>query len=419
MDYSDIFDKCNTDGGYFGELRASGDRYFSLPVMESLPGADMIFQGKEGIMWSINNYLGLAENEEIKNVAVETAKEWGASGPMGARIMSGNTQEHVTLEEELAKFTQKESTILFNYGYLGVIGTINSIVGENDIIVSDQLCHASIIDGAKIACQDSKNIKVFKHNDMNNLDDILKKVNETRKGGVIVLTEGVFGMTGDIAKLDQICEIKDKYEARLFIDDAHGVGVMGPNGRGTAEHFNVQDKVDIHLGTFAKAFASIGGFASANKNVVEWIRYNARTQVFAKSLPMIYVKSLRKTLELVISGNARRKKLFEMSALLSNGLRELGFYVPQVKSPIVSVFVPGGDTDMGYKWMAFFRENGIFVTGIIYPVIPKGLVLFRMIPTASHNIVHIEKTLDVFKKLKNKFDLKLNVNLEFIDNFYK
>lgn len=416
--YKDIFSKCGTNEGYFGEFRAQGDRYFTLPVMESRPGTVMKFDGKDHIMWSINNYLGLAENDEIRKVAVETAKEWGPSSPMGSRMMSGNTVDHIELEEQLAEFADKESSILFNYGYLGVIGTIASLVEKDDYIVIDKLDHASIVDAAIATGIDRRNIRAFNHNDMDSLEKTLKKVNENREKGVIILTEGVYGMTGDVAKLKEICELKDKYEARLFVDDAHGIGVMGENGRGTGEYRGVQDKIDIYFGTFAKAFASIGGFSASNKDVVEWIRYNARTQVFAKSLPMIYVRSLKKTLELVKNGQDRRKRLFEVSHKLSNGLRELGFFVGKVESPIVPVFVPLGDLRVTMDWISYLRNKGIFVTGVMYPVIPKGFMMFRVIPTANHTDEQIEATIQAFKSMREDKKLKLDMNESDVSRIY-
>lgn len=410
MTYNDIFAKCKTDEGYFGPLRAIGDRTFTLPIIDTVPGKDMTINGKDYIMWSINNYLGLAGNEEIKQEAQKALDVWSVSGPMGSRMMSGNTPEHIALEESLADFAQKESSILFNYGYLGVIGTIASLVGPDDVIVMDKLAHASIVDAAVAAVSDRRKLRVYKHNDMDSLERLLKTVNKDRKGGVLVLTEGVYGMTGDLAKLDEICELKDKYEARLFIDDAHGVGVMGENGRGTAEYFGVQDKVDIYFGTFAKAFASIGGFSAANKDVVEWIRYNSRTQVFAKSLPMVYVKSLQKTLELVKDGASRRAQLFDIASKLSKGLKEIGFYVGDVRSPIIPVFVPGGDPKTGMEWIMYLRNKGIFSTAVMYPVIPKGFVEFRIIPTADHTDEDVAKTLEAFKSLRD--DMKMDLNLD-------
>jgi len=420
VSYEDIFARCEGDGGYFGQFRAAGDRYFTQPVLDSLPGSHMTFGGKECVMWSINNYLGLAENPDVKAVALEALSRWGTSAPMGARMMSGNTSAHESLEAELAAFAGKESSILFNYGYLGVIGTVNALVGPEDVVVIDKLVHASIVDAVTGAVRDRRHLRVFRHNDMEDLDSVLADVNRTRKGGVLIVTEGVYGMTGDIAQLDAICEIKDRHEARLFIDDAHGFGVMGASGRGTGEHFGVADKVDIYFGTFAKAFASIGGVSAAPKSVVEWIRYNARTQVFAKALPMVYVKALEKTLELVKNGDARRERLFEVSRRLSSGLRELGFHVGAVASPIVPVFTPGGgDPRVAMDWIRFLREEGIFVTGVMYPVIPKGYVEFRMVPSASHEDSDIEQTLRAFQRLRDEKRLDLGADWSVIDRLYR
>ncbi len=415
---NDIFEKCSTDGGYFGQFRASGDRYFSMPVMESVPGKIMKFQGRDCLMWSINNYLGLAENEEIRHAAVEAAKVWGSSGPMGSRMMSGNTVEHLALERELADFSQKEASILFNYGYLGVIGTVGSLVGPDDIIIMDKLVHASIVDAALGAVSDRKHIRVFRHNNMSSLEKKLRSAREKTKGGVLILTEGVYGMTGDLARLDGISALKDRYGARLFVDDAHGVGVMGPSGRGTAEHFGVQDGIDLYFGTFAKAFASIGGYTAAKEEVVEWIRYNARTQVFAKSLPMIYVKALQKTLELVRGGSDRRERLFDISRKLSAGLRELGYYVGDVRSPLVPVFIPEGSAAIAMEWITYLRNKGIFVTGVTYPVIPKNYIMFRMVPTASHTDEDVARTIEAFKSLRDDRNIPLNYDIAAISTIY-
>ena len=419
MGFEDIFDKCSGDGGYFGEFRLSGDRYFTQPVLDPLPGRRMRFAGRECVMWSINNYLGLAESAEVKAAALEALERWGPSAPMGARMMSGNTEEHQALEAQLAEFAGKESSILFNYGYLGVIGTVGALVGPDDLIVVDKLDHASIIDAAVGAAQTRRNLRVFRHNDMASLESLLKEVNKSRKKGVLVITEGVYGMTGDLARLDAICELKDRYGARLMIDDAHGFGVMGPSGRGTAEHFGVADRVDIYFGTFAKAFASIGGVSAAPSGVVEWIRYNARTQVFAKALPMVYVKSLQRTLELVRDGEARRKRLFEVARRLRGGLRALGFYVAEVDSPIVPVFTPGGgDPRVAMEWIRFLRENQVFVTGVMYPVIPKNYVEFRMVPTASHEDEDVDLTIEAFRKLRDEKKLDLSIDWGGIDKLY-
>ena len=405
----DIFEKCKTDSGYFGYLRAAGDHYFTRPILDSYPGNRMDFQGTEQIMWSVNNYLGLAGNEEIRKVAVEAAQAYSVSAPMGSRMMSGNTSEHIALEKSLADFAQKDDSILFNYGYLGVIGTIDSLTERDDVVVMDKLAHACIVDGAMIS---PAQFRVFRHNDMDSLELVLKHVNRNRKGGVLIVTEGTFGMTGDLAKLPEMCDLKEKYDARLYIDDAHGVGVLGENGRGTADHFGVQDRIDIYFGTFAKAFASIGGFSASNHDVIDWIKYNARTQVFAKSLPMIYVKTLQKTLEMIIAGDDLRKKLWENSNALKDGLRELGYTIGTGECPICSVFVPIGDEDLhkvGGTMIQYLRNHGVFVSAVIYPVIPLGLCMFRMIPTTSHTQEDVDATVRVYKNMRD--ELKLNLEM--------
>lgn len=405
----DIFDKCTTDGGYFGSLRAQDDHFFSRPILNSLPGPRMEFQGQEQIMWSVNNYLGLANNEEVKQVAMDTLQEHSVSSPMGSRMMSGNTDEHIAFEKRLAAFEQKDDAVLFNYGYMGVIGTIDSLTDADDVIILDKLAHACIVDGTMLS---QAQMRVFRHNDMNSLELVLKHVNKNRKGGALIVIEGTYGMTGDLAPLKELCELKDKYGARLFVDDAHGIGVMGKTGMGTGEHFGVQDKIDVYFGTFAKSFASIGGFSASRRDVVEWIKYNARTQVFAKSLPMVYVKSLSKTLDLIINGDDRRKKLWEISGRLKAGLQELGYYIGNGESPICSVFIPLGDEDVhkvGGAMVHYLRSHSVFVSAVIYPVIPLGLCMFRMIPTAAHSIDDVDETIDVFKRMKEELKLDLSM----------
>ena len=400
----DLFDKCHTDGGSFGQFRAKEDHYFTRPVLDPIPGNEMIFHGQKVIQWSINNYLGLAENREIKTLAVEAAKKYGTSAPMGARMMTGNTEYHIALEKKFADFLQKEDAVLFNYGYLGVIGTITSLVDTNDTILVDKLSHASMLDGVFMA---QGKFRVYRHNDMDSLEAHLKHVNKDRKGGILIVTEGVFGMRGDIANLPAICALKEEYEARVFVDDAHGFGVMGENGRGSGEYFGVQDKLDIYFGTFAKAFAAIGGVSATYKPVAEWIRYNARTQVFAKSLPMIYVEVLSKTLDIIREDKERRKKMWENAAKLKNGLKGLGYEVGDVLSPLTSVYVPAGDINLAMAIIKSLRDMGIFITGVTYPVVPRGIILFRMVPTASHTDEDIGRTITAFRQVRD--DLKLNL----------
>lgn len=412
----DIFDKCSTDAGYFGPYRKAGDNYLTRPVLDPLPGSRMMFRGKEHIMWSVNNYIGLAGNEDVQTAARDAVDEFSVSAPMGSRMMSGNTEHHLALEGELAEFAQKEAAFLFNYGYLGVIGTIASLVGPEDTVVMDKLSHASIIDGVLLAKASGAKMRVFRHNDADNLEMVLKRETRDAKGGVLVVGEGVYGMTGDLANLPAITAVCKQYGARLFIDDAHGWGVMGEQGRGTADYLGVQDDVDIYFGTFAKSFASIGGFAASSKNVIEWILYNARTQVFAKSLPMVYVKSLQKTFELVKQGDDRRARMWENSKKLKEGIRNLDYYVGEGDSPICAVFTPSGDEKEGAQMVSYLREKGIFVTAVVYPVIPRGLIMFRMIPTAVHTDEDIDTTIRVFDGMRNDLGLKLPVSAEGLAN---
>ncbi|MFQ6069178.1 MAG: aminotransferase class I/II-fold pyridoxal phosphate-dependent enzyme [Candidatus Aminicenantales bacterium] len=401
----DLFAKCNTEGGYFGQFRARGDHFFTRPILEPYPGNRMIFQGKEVIQWSINNYLGLAGNEEIKALAVKAVEKYGTSSPMGSRMMTGNTEKHLELEKALADYCEKDAAVVFNYGYLGVLGTIASLVDKDDTIVIDELSHASMIDGTHLA---RGKYRVFKHNDMDDLEGILKGLDRKRKGGILIVTEGVFGMQGDLAYLPGICELKEKYEARVYVDDAHGFGVMGERGQGTGSYFGLQDKLDIYFGTFAKAFAAIGGFSAAEKGVCEWILFNARTQIFAKSLPMVYVEVLLRTLEIIKNDKTRRKRMWEVSRKLKEGLRNLGYNVGDVPSPITPVYVPVGDITLGGMIVIKLRQMGVFVTGVIYPVVPKGIVLFRMIPTAAHTDEDVEETIEAFRKVRDELNLSLN-----------
>ncbi len=408
----DLFDKCRSDGGYFGPQRASGDEYFTRPVLGYHPGRTMEYQGRDHIMWSVNNYIGLAGNDEIKCSAVEAVQNYSVSSPMGSRMMSGTTEAHKAFEAELAEFSNKDAAILFNYGYLGVIGTIQALAGPDDTIVMDKLSHASIVDGAFLA---QGKVMVYKHNNMDSLEIVLKRLNRDRKGGILIVGEGVYGMTGDLADLEGISSLAEKYGARTFIDDAHGWGVMGEKGRGSADYLGVQEKIDIYFGTFAKSFASIGGFAASDTEVIDWIRYNARSQVFAKSLPMVYVKSLQKTFELVKSGDSLRKKMWDNARALKDGLRGLGYFVGEGASPICSVFIPVGDSsvqEMGMKTVKFLRDEGIFVTAVIYPVIPIGLLMYRLIPTAAHISEDIEKTTAAYKKMRDELGLTLKMGEE-------
>lgn len=410
----DIFDKCATAEGYFGKFRVQGDRFFTLPVLDAVPGPRMKFQGLENIMWSVNNYLGLANDPEIKAAAMEAGEKWSVSSPMGSRMMSGTTSEHLALEKALADYSQKEDAFLFNYGYMGVVGTVTSLCGPDDILVVDKLAHACIVDAAFSAKGGQGGrpmVRFFRHNDMNDLESVLKSINKNRRGGVMILSEGVYGMTGDLADLVGITSLAQKYNARVFIDDAHGIGVMGAKGRGAADYLGVQEKIDIYFGTFAKAFASIGGYSATSTPVRDWIAYNARTQVFAKALPMIYVKSLQLALQKVIGGDDRRTVMWERSNHLKSGLKDLGYHIGFGESPICAVFIPAGDSldELIMKVLSYLRKNGIFCTGVIWPVIPPGLVMLRMIPTAAHSEEDVARTIEVFRNLRE--DLKIEFSL--------
>jgi glycine C-acetyltransferase len=402
----DLFDKCHQEGGYLGMFRMARDKYFTRPLLSEKPGTEMEFNGKKMIMWSINNYLGLAGDEEIKKVALRAAEEFSISAPMGSRMLTGNTTRHEALEERLARFEQKESAILFNYGYMGVLGTMSALVDRRDTIVIDKLSHACMIDGTFLS---GGKYRFFKHNDMDDLEKQLKAAHhKLGKGGILVVTEGVFGMRGDLARLDEICDLKDQYGARLFVDDAHGCGVMGHNGRGTSEHFGVMDRVDLYFSTFAKAFAAIGGFTAGKEEVVRYVRYNARTQIFAKSLPMIYVEALNATMDRLENDPAPRKRLWEVAGKLQAGLRELGFNLGDTRSPVTPVYVPA-EPDVAKDIVAYMRDKQrVFVSGVMYPVVPKGIILLRLIPTAAHTDEQIHRTLTAFKNLRDEYKLQLD-----------
>ena len=404
---SDLFDKCRTDSGYFGAFRARRDMYFTQPVLEGAPGPHMRFQGKNVIMWAINNYLGIAAREDVKQVGVEAMKEFGPGSPMGSRLLTGNTKHHIQLERALADFLGKPAAILFNYGYLGVLGTISALIGKDDAVVIDSLSHASMID-ATILASAGRRFRPFKHNNMENLEFHLRGANRDRKGGILVVTEGVFGMKGNLARLPEICDLKEKYNARLFVDDAHAFGVMGPNGQGTGEHFGVQDRIDLYFGTFAKAFAAIGGVTAGEEDVIEYIRYNARTNVFAKALPLAYVKTVEKALA-VVKDPEPREKMWHIAKMLQQGLADLGYDIGDTESPITPVYVPSGDEKSAMGMISMLREEyGIFVSGVTFPVVPPGVVLFRMIPTAAHSEEDVEKTLDAFRKMRDRLSLDLS-----------
>ncbi len=398
----DIFKKLDTSKTDLGKYQSSVHGYMTFPKLEGEIGPIMTFQGKKVITWSINNYLGLANLPEVRKADGEAAVEWGMAYPMGARMMSGNTKYHEELEQKLADFVNKESGYLLNYGYQGMVSVIDSLVDRNDVIVYDSDSHACILDGARLHM--GKRF-VFKHNDMKSLEKQLKhatRVANRNNGGVLVITEGVFGMEGDLGNLKGITDLKDKYDFRLFIDDAHGFGTMGKTGAGTGEYYGVQDKVDIYFGTFAKSMAGIGAFVSGPKHVIDYLRYTMRSQIFAKSLPMPMVFGAMKRLEIIKRDTKLKDKLWLIVNSLQKGLKENGFNLGETESPVTPVFFDGDDT-LVIKITKDLRENyGIFCSAVVYPVIPKGKIMLRLIPTASHEQEHVDKTIEAFKEIQKK-----------------
>ncbi len=390
--------------GPLGQYASQVHGYFTFPKLEGEISNRMLFQGTEKLVWSLNNYLGLANHPEIRRVDAEAARQYGMALPMGARMMSGQTHLHEQLESELAAFSGKESAYLLNYGYQGMVSIIDSLLDRQDVVVYDSESHACIIDGLRMHI--GKRF-VYPHNDMKSLRKQLERATGLAKksgGGVLVITEGVFGMSGDLGKLDEIVAMKKDFDFRLLVDDAHGVGVMGENGAGTAEHFGVKEGVDVIFGTFAKAFASIGAFVAGPREVITFLMYNMRSQIYAKSLPMPLVVGGLKRLELIREQPELREKLWTIANALQNGLKERGFNIGVTQSPVTPV-VLSGDTSEGTNLTHDLRENfNIFCSVVAYPVIPKGMIILRLIPTAVHTLEDVEYTLDAFSKVKDKLD---------------
>ncbi len=402
----DVFDKCTGNMGNIGKYADQAEGYYVFPKLEGEISNKMMFQGKEQLVWSLNNYLGLANHPAVRKADAEGAAEWGMAYPMGARAMSGQTKYHEELEQKLAAFVKREDAYLLNYGYQGMVSIINAMVDRKDVIVYDSEAHACIIDGMRLHF--GKRF-VYPHNNMENLERELKratKIVEKTGGGILLITEGVYGMAGDLGKLDEIVELKKKYNFRLFIDDAHGFGTMGPTGAGTDEHFGVQDEVDIYFGTFAKSMAGIGGFVAAKKEVVKYLKYNMRSQIFAKSLPMPMVIGALKRLDMLINEPEHRENLWKIVNALQKGLKENGLFLGATASPVTPVILNGGVPE-GTQITYDLRENyNIFCSIVVYPVIPKGMILLRLIPTAVHTMEDVEYTIKAFAEVKRKLDNK-------------
>ncbi len=396
----DLFDKLEGRPGPLGEFTSEGYGYYTYPKLEGPIGPTMQFNGKEVVVWSVNDYLGIANNPEIRDVDVKAARDHGFSAPMGARLMTGNSDAHEALEDELAAFEHKPSAFLLNYGYQGIMSIIHALVDRNDFLIYDELSHACIVDGKQLAMADKS---VFKHNDIESLEKQLARAkrNADENSSTLVVTEGVYGMTGDLGKLREIVALKDKYDFRLLVDDAHGFGTMGEDGSGTGTHLGIQDEIDLYFGTFAKAVALIGAFVATEPRVVEFLKANVRSQIFAKSLPQPIVDSARERLKLIDEHPEWRDQLWDNALKLRKGLRDIGYNVLPSESPVTPVLTQGS-TELCTDIMRKLREeHGVFVSGVAYPVVPKGTVLLRLIPTASHTDEHIEQTLNAFSAIKD------------------
>lgn len=403
----DIFDRLQEARGPLGQYQQKAEGYFMFPELEGDIKPRMTFQGREVLTWSLNNYLGLANHPEVRKADADAAAKYGMAYPMGARMMSGQTKHHAELENRLAKFVKKESAFLLNYGYQGMVSIIDSLVTRKDVIVYDSESHACIMDGIFLHKAKGGKSFVFPHNDIERCGKMLKfatKNAEENGGGVLVITEGVFGMAGDLGNLPEIVKLKKDYKFRLLIDDAHGFGTMGKTGAGTDEHFGVQDDIDIYFSTFAKSMAGIGAFVAAHKYVVDSLKYSMRSQIFAKSLPMPMVFGALKRLDMLQNQSEHKDNLWKVATALQNGLRENGFDIGKTESPVTPVYFSGSVPE-GTNIVIDLRENyNIFCSIVVYPVVPKGVLMLRLIPTAAHTLDDVNETIEVFKKIKVNLD---------------
>jgi len=402
----DIFEKIEKNRGPIGQFAKGVHGYFTFPKLEGEIGNKMTFRGKECLVWSVNNYLGLANHPEIRKSDADAAAKWGMAYPMGSRMMTGQTSEHEALENEISEFMEKEDTILLNFGYQGMVSAIDCLVDRNDVIVYDSESHACILDGMRLHA--GKRF-VFKHNDMESFDKQMEratKIADQNNGGILVITEGVFGMAGDQGRLKEIVDFRKsgKYDFRLFVDDAHGFGTIGEKGKGAGEAQGVHDEIDVLFGTFAKSMASIGAFVCAKEQIVEYMRYNMRSQMFAKSLPMPLVVGARKRLELLRDQPEHKENLWKIANALQKGLKDSGFNIGVTNSPVTPVFLQGNlaeATNMTFD----LRENyNIFCSIVIYPVVPKDVIMLRLIPTAAHKLEDVKYTIETFVTVKKKLD---------------
>jgi len=400
----DLFDKIYRDKGPLGKWAEYAEGYFVFPKLEGEISNRMSFNGKDVITWSINDYLGLANNPEVRKVDAEAALKYGSAYPMGARMMSGHTDLHEQLQNELAAFVNKEAAYVLNFGYQGMVSTIDALVGKDDIIVYDVDAHACIIDGVRLHM--GKRF-TYKHNDIESLEknlDRATKMAEQTGGGILVISEGVFGMRGEQGRLKEIAGLKKKYNFRFFVDDAHGFGTLGVTGAGAGEEQGVQDDIDVYFATFAKSMASTGAFIAGDKEIMDYLKYNLRSQMFAKSLQMQLVVGALKRLDMLRSDKSHKEKLWHIVKALQSGLRERGFDLGTTQSCVTPVYLKGSIPE-AMALVKDLRENhGIFCSIVVYPVIPKGLILLRLIPTASHTLEDVSITLDAFSAIRERLE---------------
>ncbi len=398
----DIFERVKTQKGNIGQYADKAHGYFSFPKLEGEISPHMIFRGKKVLNWSLNNYLGLANHPDIRKTDAESAAKWGLAYPMGARMMSGQTTRHEDLERELAAFVGKPDAFLLNFGYQGMVSIIDAMTSRFDCIVYDAESHACIMDGLRLS-----NAKryVYLHNDMESCRKQLERASKwvaNTGGGILVITEGVFGMAGDLGRLDELVAMKKDFDFRLLVDDAHGFGTMGKTGAGTGEHFGVQTGIDLYFATFAKSMAGIGAFIACEKDICMYLRYNMRSQTFAKSLPMPMVEGAMKRLELLKTRPELKNRLWEIAHALQSGLKAEGFNIGVTESPVTPVYL-SGSVNEGTNVAFDLRENyNLFCSIVIYPVIPKGQLLLRLIPTAVHTMEDVEYTIRAFKDVADK-----------------
>jgi glycine C-acetyltransferase len=400
----DIFEKIKNNRGPLGQHSKESHGYFTFPKLEGDIGAHMTFRGKPVLTWSLNNYLGLANHPDVRKADADAAAEWGMAYPMGARMMSGQTKYHEKLEQELAEFMHKEDAFLLNFGYQGCMSAIEALVGRHDVIVYDSESHACMVDGVRL--HQGKRF-VFQHNDMESFEKMLhqaKRLTDQTGGGILVMTEGVFGMAGDQGKLKEIAEFKKVIPFRLFVDDAHGFGSIGKDGRGAGDFQGVQDQIDVYFGTFAKAMATIGAFVVSEAHVIEFLRYNMRSQTFAKALPMPIVIGALKRLDMIRTMPELQDNLWNVARALQSGLKEAGFDIGHTNSVVTPVFLKGTLGEATNVTVELRETYGIFCSIVVYPVVPKDVIMLRLIPTTVHTLEDVRFTIECFSKVREKLE---------------